>query len=194
VETYTQKNLKSDGKEAPVRITPIQTLQAVVFGLTFGFLLQRGGLGYYDVLENQLLLQDFTVVKVMLTAILVGMIGVHLLNKFAGTKMHIPPMRIAANVLGGLIFGVGFALAGYCPGTAVVALGQGAVSAVVFMLGMVTGSYLYAELSKALKASIETRGVREELTFPELFHIRTGTFIGAFTVLLLVVLFVLNEL
>ena len=92
-------------------------LQATLFGLMFGFLLQKGGVAKYHVLEGQLLLQDFTVAKVMLSAILVGMVGIYFLHKIAYTKMHIQPTKIGANILGGLIFGVGFALAGYCPGT-----------------------------------------------------------------------------
>ena len=78
----------------------------------FGFLLQKGGVAKYNVLEGQLLLRDFTVVKVMLTAILVGMVGIYFLQEKAGTKLHIKPTQLAANVLGGLIFGVGFSMAG----------------------------------------------------------------------------------
>jgi hypothetical protein len=58
-------------------------LAGVVFGLAFGFLLQKGGVGKFNVLIGQLLLQDFTVAKIMLTAIVVGMIGVFALHHFA---------------------------------------------------------------------------------------------------------------
>jgi uncharacterized protein len=100
-------------------------LQAVLFGLAFGFLLQKGGVAKYQVLEGQLLLTDFTVMKVMLSAIFVAMIGLHVLRRFKKVEFHLKPTRIASNVNGGLIFGAGFAFAGYCPGTGAAGLGQG---------------------------------------------------------------------
>ena len=129
-------------------------LGAILFGLAFGFLLQKGGVGKYHILMGQLLLQDFTVVKVMLTAIVVGMIGIFTLHRFAKVNLHIKPTRIGSNIIGGLIFGAGFALIGYCPGTVAAALGQGNYDALFAMAGLIAGSYLYAQFSKPLKSSI----------------------------------------
>lgn len=64
-------------------------LIAVFAGITFGFLLQKGGVGKYNVLIGQLLLEDFTVVKVMLTAIIVGMIGIFVLHRFGLVELHV---------------------------------------------------------------------------------------------------------
>ena len=89
-------------------------LAGAIFGLAFGFLLQKGGVGKFNVLIGQLLLQDFTVAKVMLTAIVVGMVGIFTLHHFAKVNLHIKPTRIGANIIGGLLFGAGFALMGYC--------------------------------------------------------------------------------
>lgn len=77
------------------------------------------------VLIGALLLEDLTVVKVMLSAILVGMIGVFTLHGLGKVQLHIEPTRLAAQISGGLVFGVGFALLAYCPGTGAAALGQG---------------------------------------------------------------------
>lgn len=171
-----------------------KTLQATIFGLMFGFLLQKGGVAKYHVLEGQLLLQDFTVAKVMLSAILVGMVGIYFLHKIAHTKMHIQPTKIGANILGGLIFGVGFALAGYCPGTGAAALGQGDLPAVIFMIGLVIGSYVYAELSQVLKNTVETWGERGKLMLPAALGVKTGAFVALCTVLLSGVLFMLYKI
>ena len=76
----------------------------------------------------------------MLSAILVGMVGIYALRAVGLVKLHVKPTRYAANVIGGLIFGVGFALAAYCPGTGAAALGQGNLDAIAVMLGMVVGS------------------------------------------------------
>lgn len=168
-------------------------LGAVLFGLAFGFLLQKGGVGKYHILIGQLLLQDFTVVKVMLTAILVGMVGIFTLHRFGKVNLHIKPTRIGPNIIGGLVFGAGFALIGYCPGTVAAALGQGNYDGLFAMAGLILGSYLYAEFSKPLKASVETWGEKGKLMLPEALRIPRPVFIPLFACFLLGVLFALER-
>ena len=168
-------------------------LSAILFGLAFGFLLQKGGVGNYHILVGQLLLQDFTVVKVMLTAIVVGMVGIFTLHRFAKVNLHIKPTRLGPNIIGGLIFGVGFALIGYCPGTVAAALGQGSYDGLFAMAGLILGSYLYAEFSKSLKGSVEKWGEKGKLMLPEALHIPRSVFIPVFACLLVGVLFALGE-
>lgn len=95
----------------------------------------------FNVLIGQLLLPDFTVAKIMLTAIIVGMIGVFTPHHFGKIELHIKPTRIGANLIGGLVFGAGFALLGYCPGTGAAALGQGSWDVLFGIAGLVAGSY-----------------------------------------------------
>ncbi len=168
-------------------------LGAVLFGLAFGFLLQKGGVGKYHILMGQLLLQDFTVVKIMLTAIVVGMVGIFTLHRFAKVNLHIKPTRLGPNIIGGLIFGAGFALIGYCPGTAAAALGQGSYDALFGMAGLIVGSYLYAEFSKPLKASVEKWGDKGKLMLPEALRIPRPVFIPLFACLLVGVLVALGR-
>lgn len=99
-------------------LPPVNTLMlGIVFGIVFGFLLQKGGAAKYHVLIGQLLLQDFTVLKIMMSAVVVGALGIHFMHRVGLVEMHIKPTRYASNIIGGLVFGVGFALAAYCPGT-----------------------------------------------------------------------------
>jgi uncharacterized protein len=168
--------------------------QPVLFGLMFGFLLQKGGVAKYHVLEGQLLLRDYTVLKVMLSAILVGMIGVYFLHERVGTKLHLKPTKLGANILGGLIFGVGFALAGYCPGTGAAALGQGDLPVIIVMLGLVVGSYGYAELSRFLKTTVETWGDLGKRTLPSVLGMKPSTTVAAVAVLLSGVLFIIHSI
>ena len=120
IETVkTEKSTTAN--HTPLEAATPKLIAGAIFGLAFGFLLQKGGVGKYNVLIGQLLLQDWTVVKIILTAIVVGMIGVFTLHHFAKVNLHIKPTHIGANIIGGLLFGVGFALTGYCPGTAAVA-------------------------------------------------------------------------
>ena len=93
-----------------------QIVLGLLFGIVFGFLLQKGGVTDYNIIEGQLLLTDFTVLKVMLSAVMVGMIGFHLLKHFGYVQSHAAEGTIGSNVIGGLIFGVGFALLGYARG------------------------------------------------------------------------------
>ena len=168
-------------------------ITGALFGLMFGFLLQKGGVGKYNVLIGQLLLQDWTVVKVMLTAIVVGMIGVFTLHHFAKVNLHLKPTRIGANIIGGLLFGAGFALMGYCPGTAAVALGQGSWDALFGMAGLIAGSWLFAELSGWTKRTVETWGDIGEVVIPDLLNVPRGVFIVCVAAALTALLVVLQQ-
>lgn len=160
---------------------PRQLFLGLVFGIIFGFLLQKGGVAKYEVLLGALLLTDFTVMKIMLTAILVGMIGIFTMHGMGLVKLHVKPTRYAANIVGGLVFGVGFALLGYCPGTGAAALGQGNMDAVAGIAGLLAGSYLYAELSRSLSATVLTWGERGGIMVPDLIGVRLLPFLFVFT-------------
>ncbi len=121
-------------------------LLGVITGLAFGFLLQKGGVTRADVIIDQFLLRDFTVLKVMLTAVIVGGVGVYgLLGMGAIESLHIKNAAIWGNIFGGAIFGVGMAILGYCPGTGVAAIGDGSRDAIPGFLGMIVGAALFAE-------------------------------------------------
>jgi uncharacterized protein len=165
----------------------------VLFGLAFGFLLQKGGVGKFNVLIGQLLLQDFTVAKVMLTAIVVGMIGVLTLHHFGKVNLHLKPTRIGANVIGGLLFGAGFALLGYCPGTVAVALGQGSWDALFGIAGLVAGSWVFAELSGWSKRTVEKWGDLGKVLLPDLLRLPRTAFAIGLAVALIAILVVLER-
>jgi hypothetical protein len=163
-----------------------------VFGILFGFLLQKGGVGKYHVLMGPLLLEDWTVVKVMGTAILVGMVGIHALHRARRVELHLKPARLGANILGGLVFGAGFGLSAYCPGTNLTALGQGNWDALPVAAGLIAGSYLYAEFSAVLGRTVEKWGTLEERTLPGAMGLPTGAFVLGFAAVLVAVLVALG--
>lgn len=174
--------------------SPKQLVLGAIFGVLFGFLLQKGGVAKYHVLVGTLLLEDFTVVKVMLTAIIVGSIGVFSLHAFGLVKLHIKPTRYAANILGGLMFGVGFALMGYCPGTGAAALGQGNWDALAAIVGLMVGSYIFAEVSGGLEKTVMKWGDRGKVMLPEIVKVPLVTFLMVWIPMLLVVLFAIDRL
>ena len=186
----------SENKRAAAQNEPnpgVQLAVGLVFGIIFGFLLQRGGVAKYHILIGVLLLEDFTVIKVMLSAIIVGMVGIFAMHRLGMVELHLKPTRYAANILGGLLFGVGFALIGYCPGTGAAALGQGNYDAVGGVLGLMAGSYLYAEASAALSRSVEKWGDRGKLTLPEMVGTSPTAFVVVFAPLLVLTLLAIEQ-
>lgn len=161
-----------------------QLMLGFLFGVVFGFLLQKGGVAKYEVLMGQFLLMDFTVAKVMLTAIIVGMLGIFSLRALGLVELHVKPTRYAANIAGGLLFGVGLGLLGYCPGTGVVALGQGNYDAIAGILGLLAGSYFYAETSGYLSSTIQKIGNRGGIMLPDLLGMHLAVFLAVFVPLL----------
>lgn len=117
---------------------------AVVFGFIFGWLLQRGGVADCNVVVNQFRFKDFTVLKVMLSAVVVGGIGVAALHVGGFANTHIKAAPMLAIVLGASIFGVGMVIYGYCPGTGLAAIGTGSLHALAGVVGMMGGGILYA--------------------------------------------------
>jgi uncharacterized protein len=129
-----------------------ELLIGLSFGLIFGLALHKAGVTDYDVVLRTLLLRDMLVLKVMMTAVIVGAIGIYALRAMGLVRLHIREAAVGSNVIGGLIFGLGFALLGYCPGTAVGAVAAGHLDAFVGgILGMLAGSLLFAQVYPHLK-------------------------------------------
>jgi uncharacterized protein len=162
----------------------------LVMGILFGFLLQKGGVTKYDVILGQLLLTDFTVVKIILTAILTGMIGIYGMKSLGWVELSVKSGSWGMNGIGGLIFGVGFALLGYCPGTIAGAIGNGALDALVGGLaGIWIGSGLFAALYPKLRSGILKKGDFGDLTLPKLFKVNDWVVVIPAAALITAVLF-----
>ncbi len=169
-------------------------LWGLAFGIAFGFLLQKGGATKYDVIVGQLLLTDFTVLKIMLSAVLVGMIGIYAMKTLGWVKLAPKPGSAGKNVIGGLVFGVGFAVLGYCPGTIAGAIGNGALDALVGGLaGILVGSGLFAALYPRLKQGILMKGSFGDLTFPRLFEVNDWVIVIPVAALILLLLYWLER-
>lgn len=126
----------------------------LVTGILFGFLLQKGRVLRFDKQIGAMLLRDMTIFKFMLSAILVGMVGIVLLSNLEIITLSHKPMNIGAVLVGGALFGCGWAIMGFCPGTSLGALGEGRWHAVFAIIGMLLGAALYSELYPLLKTSV----------------------------------------
>lgn len=180
---------------SPSRIAPLRELVlGAAFGIAFGFLLQKGGVAKYHILMGVLLLEDFTVIKVMGSAVIVGMILVAILSRFELIELQFKPTWIGANVVGGLIFGLGFGMSGYCPGTASAALGQGNFDALATMGGLLIGSLIFAEISGTVERTVRQWGHLGEFSLPDAARMSRLPFAIGFAALLASLLFVIELL
>ena len=143
-------------------------LLAPVFGFAFGWLLHRGRVANYDTIVNQLRLRDFTVLKIIMTALVVGGVGVLALTDMGLAKWAVRDANLLAALLGGAIFGIGMVLYGYCPGTAVAAIGSGSVHALVGAFGMIAGAIAYAFSFDWMKANVLSVWQLGKVTFVDL--------------------------
>ena len=154
-------------------------------GLVFGFLLYLGGVTQYNVIIGQLLLTDYTVIKVMLSAVVVGMIGIYSMKQFGIVNLHPKPGSIGSTVIGGLIFGMGFAILGYCPGTVAGAVGQGSLDALFGgVVGILIGAGIFAALYPVLSKAVFQKGEFKSLTIPELLKVNPWTIVIPMAVLI----------
>jgi len=154
-----------------------------IAGVMFGVLLQKGRALRYDKQLGALRLRDFTIVKFMLSHILVAMVGIYLLYDLGLAKLAVKPTILGGVVFGGLIFGLGWGLAGYCPATAAAALGEGRLDAAWAVLGMLAGAGVYAEAYPWLKATALTWGDFGKITLPQALGVNHWLVILAVAVL-----------
>ncbi|MAS95738.1 MAG: hypothetical protein CMO55_21255 [Verrucomicrobiales bacterium] len=142
---------------------------AGVFGLLFGVLLNKGRVTDYNVIVNLFRFRDWTVLKVMLTAIVVGGLGVATMMSFGWLEgWHIKDTNLLGLLLGGALFGVGMAVYGYCPGTGVAAVATGSVHALVGFGGMLVGGVAYALSYPWVKDAILSKGAYGKIRLTEI--------------------------
>ena len=155
-------------------------IYGLVTGLLFGFLLQKGRVLRYDKQLGALRLKDMTIVKFMLSSVIVGMVGIYLLNDLGLVKLSIKATILGPVILGALIFGLGWGLLGYCPGTSMGALGEGRWDALWGICGMIVGAGLFAEAFPVLENTVYTWGNLGRITLPQVLGVSHWVIIPPF--------------
>jgi uncharacterized membrane protein YedE/YeeE len=154
---------------------------AFLIGIGFGFFLERAGFGSARKLVSQFYLEDLAVFKVMFTAIVTAMLGVTYLS-WAGfldlSLLYLVPTYWVAQVVGGLLLGVGFVVGGYCPGTSIAAFATGKVDGLVFVLGFAAGTLAFA-VSFPLVKGLYVAGDLGTKTLPQVLGIPYGVLVLA---------------
>lgn len=161
--------------------TPSKRALGLATGMAFGALLQRGRLARYDVILDQLRLRDGRVIKAMGTAVVVGAVGLHMLEGKGLTKLQVKPMKVGGIVAGGILFGAGMATLGYCPGTSVAAVGEGRSDAIAGVAGMLAGAAAFVALYPKLAPAIDA-GDYGKVTLPTVTNTKRSHWVAGLAV------------
>lgn len=161
---------------------------ALLIGVGFGFALERAGFSSSRRLAGVFYFTDMAVVKVMFTALITAMLGLSYLVAFGWIRMDqifLMPTIYGAQIVGGLLFGVGFVMGAWCPGTAAAGLAAGRIDALVFLVGTVGGSILFNELFPVIRSLYTAGDQGPQMVYSTVGMSRNG-FILAFTVVAVV--------
>ena len=165
----------------------ISLVVALLIGIAFGVVLEQSGMGSARKLAGQFYLRDMTVFKVMFTAILTAMLGVFWLGWIGFvdvSRIYVPETFIAPQLVGGIIFGAGFALAGLCPGTSCVSAATGRPDGLAVVGGMFAGVLGVGLLFDRLSAFYSSTP-RGAFTIPDALGVNYGVVVFAVVLLAL---------
>lgn len=154
----------------------VSLIAAFVIGIGFGFALERAGFGSARKLVSQFYLDDMAVFKVMFTAIVTAMLGVTYLSWMGILDLslvYLTPTYLVPQLVGGVVLGAGFVVAGYCPGTSIAAAATGRLDGLVAILGVVFGTVLFAEAYPLVKSFMNSTALGQQ-TIPQYFNLPYG--------------------
>ena len=151
-------------------------LFALLTGIAFGMFLEKAGFGNARKLVQQFYFTDMAMFKVLFSAIVTAMLGIFWLSYFGVldiTQIYINATYIWPQVLGGVVFGFGFVLAGLCPGTSCVAVFTGKLDGLAVFAGMFTGLFLFSGVESKLTGALSSSSLGD-ISLYELFHMEYG--------------------
>lgn len=133
----------------------MKLVYGLLVGVAMGMLIQRAGASNPRMILASLRLRDLTIIKFMATTIAVASVLVYLLGGFGvALNLDIKPTYVLGVAIGGLIFGAGFAIGGYCPGTCVVGIAEGRRDGWVALLGGVFGALAFTLVYRLIEAPL----------------------------------------
>ena len=162
-------------------------LYGLLVGVVMGVLLQRARASSPGMILSNLRLQNLSIIKFMALTIAVGAVGAYALSLFMPMHFDIKPTYVLGVLGGGLVFGVGFGLGGYCPGTCVVGAGEGRKDALFAILGGIVGAIVFTFAYGALEPILFKPFDLGKITLASVLHLNpvvaavglAAVFIGA---------------
>lgn len=141
----------------------------ILSGAAFGFVIQRVGATDPEEMALGHLMQDSRIPRFMLLAVVFAAIGLFSLQAVGVGRTVILPLTIGGILVGGTLFGLGWGMAGYCPGTCWAAVGEGRMDAVFALLGGFAGTAAFAHLHAWLIPMIHAPTNLGQVTMDSLF-------------------------
>ena len=150
----------------------------LAIGFAFGWLLQRGGLSRYDRIVNIYRFRDLAVLRVLLAAIATGAVLVVATRALGWLDAApVPTTLLGAALLGGVVFGMGMALSGFCPGTIAAGAGEGRLDYLIAgSLGIYTGVVAFGLAWPRLAPALAHVGALGITTLPRLLGVSPWLF------------------
>jgi uncharacterized membrane protein YedE/YeeE len=130
------------------------TFITLTFGFLFGAILQSARLNKYNTISGMARLEDYTVAKAILIAVGLGAILLNIEIGMGYATYHVKPLIMTGIIVGGLIFGAGMAILGYCPGTLAISFGEGSMDALVGIVGGIVGGIVYTLVLPSIKGML----------------------------------------
>jgi len=143
----------------------------LLVGIVMGALIQRVGASSPRKILASLRLEDITIIKFMATTIAVGAVATYLLSLWTPMHFDVKPTYVIGVALGGLIFGAGFAISGYCPGTCVVGIAEGRRDGLVALAGGIVGALVFTLAYRVLEAPLIKPLAYGKITFADVLHV-----------------------
>ncbi len=165
----------------------------LITGILFGIFLQKAHVLRYDKQIGAMRFLDMTIFKFMLSAIIVAAVGIYILKDYNLIKLGVKGTSIGGQLIGGSLFGVGWGILGYCPGTAVGAVAEGRTDAFWGLLGMLCGAALYAETYPFMKVNIISLGNYGKITLPQILGVGPGVVIAGFALIVLAMFYLFEK-
>jgi uncharacterized protein len=145
-------------------------IYALLVGIAMGALIQRVGASSPAMILKALRLENLAIIKFMATTIAVGTVGAYLLATMMPMHFDIKPTYVVGVIAGGVIFGIGFAVGGYCPGTCVVGIGERRKDAWFALMGGITGALLFTLVYSLIEAPLLKPLSYGKITLADLVH------------------------
>jgi hypothetical protein len=166
-----------------------------VLGIAFGFSLNKAGLTKYHKIVNVFRFTDMAVLKFMMTALVVAMIGLYGLRGLGLVTFPAPPATyVVGNLVGGLIFGVGMAMAGFCPGTAAAGAGDGKLDYLIpGVLGFLTGAAIYGLTYQQVFPAISSIANYGNVVIPDLWNLSPFLTVLTFVLMSLLLFYLIDR-